>query len=321
MSPSSSVRRIGEFTVVKRLGGGGMGTVYLCRTPGGQRLAVKVIREDFTEDREIRLRFAREVAALREVHSPYTVPVYAAETSRPPLWLATRYLDGPTLTTQVREEGPLPTGLVASCGLMLAEALATVHARGVIHRDVKPDNIVLEGGEPRLIDFGIARSVAEAAGLTRPGAVLGSPGYMAPEQLAGRPPSPAVDVFALGAVLTYAATGRPPFGTGQEANLLIGRGARPDLSSVPKPLAAIVAAMLAHGPAARPAPEEVMAALTDLIATAQESTRVVPAPGPPHRCRVPGPAGGCALRSAAAGLLDAGLTHSLVRKALVHHDR
>jgi eukaryotic-like serine/threonine-protein kinase len=334
MDWSGGTARVGPYTVVGRLGGGGMGTVYLCRTRGGQRLAVKVIREDLAGHSEIRLRFEREVAALREVNCPYTVPVYDAETSTPPLWLATRFVDGPTLALRVRERGPLCAGSVRRLGLMLAEALTTVHERGVIHRDLKPSNIVLEGDEPRLIDFGIARSAVEASGFTLPGTVLGTPGYMAPEQLAGQRPTPAVDIFALGAVLTYAATGRAPFGTGREANRRILSASRPDLDGVPEALAGLITACLSHARLARPTPHGIMAALGGPADTATPPRRppsragrlprTVPVPAPPHQCHAPGPpdpGGGCALRPAAVRLLDAGLTQALIRKALAHHDR
>ncbi|MCZ0981420.1 protein kinase [Streptomyces diastatochromogenes] len=258
--------RIGNFTVVRTLGNGGMGKVYLCRTPAGQRLAVKVIRRELADFDEIRQRFAREVKALLDVHSPYTVPVYAAETLRPPLWLATRYVAGPTLQARVSGEGPLPEPQVAALGCMLAEALSEVHARGVIHRDVKPSNIILEGGEPRLIDFGIARTAA-AKGLTLPGTPLGTHGYMAPEQLLGREPTPAVDVFALGAVLAYAATGQPAFGTGEPASRRILEGRPPYLTGVSTPLAGLITACLATAAADRPMPHLLMAALSGLLGT------------------------------------------------------
>ncbi|WP_077801855.1 serine/threonine-protein kinase [Streptomyces sp. JHA26] len=329
MNTPGSTPSIGAFTVIDTLGSGGMGTVYLCRTPAGQRLAVKVVREDLTGHSEIRQRFAREVAALREVHSPYTVPVYAAETDVPPLWLATRYVEGPTLAARVRDTGPLSAEPVARLGLMLAEALATVHARGVIHRDVKPGNIIMEGDEPRLIDFGIARSIVDVGGLTAPGTIIGTSGYMAPEQLAGGRPSPAVDVFALGAVLTFAATGRPPFGTGSDANRRIRRAEPPRLDGVPAGLKDLIGACLAREPGARPGPRDLLTTLATLLKTAQEPTRpggaaeragrgepTEPEMRSAHRCRTPAPGGACALRPAAAGLLDAGLTPALIRKAL-----
>ncbi|MFJ5079185.1 serine/threonine-protein kinase [Streptomyces sp. NPDC088553] len=337
MSAHDGTDRIGPFDVVSVLGNGGMGKVFLCRTPAGQRVAVKVIRGELAGIHEIRERFAREVNALLDVHSPYTVPVYAAETVTPPLWLATRYVAGPTLEARVVREGPLSLRQVAELGAMLAEALSEVHARGVIHRDVKPSNIILENGEPRLIDFGIARTAAGRKGLTLPGTALGTHGYMAPEQLLGREPTPAVDMFALGSVLAYAATGRPPFGTGQTASIRILRRLPPRLAGVPAPLAGLIADCLATAPAERPLPARMTAALGALLAPAPAPAPApggsaaagprqptVPVPDPPHRCHAPAAPGAgdpCALRPFAARLLDAGLTRSLVRKAALHHAR
>ncbi|MFF5974634.1 serine/threonine-protein kinase [Streptomyces sp. NPDC012769] len=281
---SDGVRRIGRFTIEETLGRGGMGKVYLCRTPAGLRLAVKVIRKDLADDHDIRVRFNREVDALLGVRSPYTLPVYAAETVRPPLWLAARYVEGPTLDAHVRARGPLPGRRVAELGAMLAEALSDVHAHGVIHRDLKPTNIILEGGEPRLIDFGIARSAGVTRGLTIPGSPLGTHGYMPREQLQGDEPTPAVDVFALGAVLVFAATGHPPFGHGLPASLRIHQGEPPRLTGVPRPLVGVIAACLSAAPAERPAPEEIMAALRDGL---REHS-----PAPAARDHGPGPGAG-----------------------------
>ncbi|MDV9191279.1 serine/threonine-protein kinase [Streptomyces sp. SR27] len=333
MSTYDGTDRIGNFTVVRTLGNGGMGKVYLCRTPAGQRLAVKVIRRELADLHEIRQRFAREVDALLDVHSPYTVPVYAAETVRPPLWLATRYVAGPTLEARVTGDGPLPEQQVAALGCMLAEALSEVHARGVIHRDVKPSNIILESGEPRLIDFGIARTTAAAKGLTLPGTVLGTHGYMAPEQVLGREPTPAVDVFALGAVLAYAATGRPAFGTGLPASIKVLEGASPELTGVSTPLAGLITACLATAAVDRPLPGVLMTALSGLLGTGPGTEpggaeggreRTEPVPDPPHRCHVPARGGAsdpCALRPIASRLLASGLSQDLVRKAVLHHAR
>ncbi|MFC9389563.1 serine/threonine protein kinase [Streptomyces venezuelae] len=333
MSSYDGTDRIGPFDVVRVLGDGGMGKVYLCRTRAGQRVAVKVIRRELADIHEIRARFNREVHALRDVHSPYTVPVYAAETITPPLWLATRYVAGPTLEARVVEQGPLTERQVAELGAMLAEALAEVHARGVIHRDVKPANIILESGEPRLIDFGIARTTKGTRGLTLPGTILGTHGYMAPEQLMGQEPTAAVDVFALGAVLAYAATGRPPFGTGQPASIRILQGAPPRLTGVPGALGALIAACLAPGRNDRPLPSQVLSVLGALLAPEPSADdtdatvprqRTVPVPDPPHRCHVPAKPGAgdpCALRPFAARLLDTGLTRSLLRKAVLHDAR
>ncbi|QNS03920.1 serine/threonine-protein kinase [Streptomyces xanthii] len=319
-------RFIGDYSVVRRLGTGGMGAVYLCRTRAGQRLAVKVVREELAEDPLIRRRFMREVDALRTVHSPYTVPVYDARTSGPVLWLATRYLDGPTLSTRVQEYGPLSPAEVARLGVMLAEALATVHGRGIVHRDIKPTNIILEDDEPRLIDFGIARSVA-ASGLTLPGTALGTPGYMAPEQLDCREPTDAVDVFALGAVLAFTSTGRPPFGTGRTALQRMMDRSPPDLGGIPPLLAALIASCLAQSPGARPTLRKVTRVLTDIIAAADRRAAhraglpTEPVAHPAHRCQVPTASGACAVRPAAERVLAAGLTHDLIRKAVLRDDR
>ncbi|GAA3390465.1 serine/threonine-protein kinase [Streptomyces roseoviridis] len=349
------VRRIGRFTIEETLGRGGMGKVYLCRTPAGLRLAVKVIRKDLADDHDIRVRFNREVDALLGVRSPYTLPVYAAETVRPPLWLAARYVEGPTLDAHVRARGPLPERRVAELGAMLAEALSDVHAHGVIHRDLKPTNIILEGGEPRLIDFGIARSAGVTRGLTIPGSPLGTHGYMPREQLQGDEPTPAVDVFALGAVLVFAATGHPPYGHGLPASLRIHQGEPPRLTGVPPSLVDVVAACLSAAPADRPAPEAIMAALHEVAredSPAPPAPRDAPAPpvlsatpgspatpaapgrdprartlpvsDPPHHCHVPVPpaAGeGCALRPVAARLLASGMSRPLIRKAVLQHAR
>ncbi|MBD0710556.1 MULTISPECIES: serine/threonine-protein kinase [unclassified Streptomyces] len=335
MSAYDGTDRIGNFTVVGTLGHGGMGKVYLCLTPAGQRLAVKVIRKELADLQDIRQRFLREVNALLEVRSPYTVPVYAAETRRPPLWLATRYVAGPTLEKKVVREGPLPERKVIALGRMLAEALSEVHARGVIHRDVKPSNIILEGGEPRLIDFGIARTAAGKKAITIPGAVLGTHGYMAPEQAQGKEPTPAVDVFALGAVLAYAATGRPPFGDDQSASGPALPYEPPRLTGIREPLAALISACLAYLPSARPRPTALLASLGELLVSergpgsgrkhaegAPERTVLVAAP--PHRCHVPAEGGAgdpCALRPVAARILASGLSPSLVRKAVLRHAR
>jgi serine/threonine protein kinase len=303
-----------------------MGAVYLCRTRAGQRLAVKVVREELAEDPLIRQRFMREVDALRTVHSPYTVPVYDARTSGPVLWLATRYLDGPTLSTRVQEYGPMSPAEVARLGVMLAEALVTVHGRGVVHRDIKPTNIILEDDEPRLIDFGIARSVA-ASSLTQPGTALGTPGYMAPEQLDCREPTDAVDIFALGAVLAYATTSRPPFGTGRSALQRMMDKSQPDLRGIPPLLATLIATCLAPSPAARPTLRKVTQVLNDIIAAADRraarrtTIRTEPVAHPEHQCHVPAAPGVCALRPAAEHVLSAGLTHALIRKAVLHEDR
>ncbi|MCD0485308.1 serine/threonine protein kinase [Streptacidiphilus sp. ASG 303] len=257
-------RRVGAYRLLRRLGAGGMGRVYLGRTAGGRTVAVKLVRSDLADDAEFRARFRREVAAARRFDAAWTAPVLDADTEGPRPWVATGYVAGPALDAAVRDTGPLPERSVRALGAGLAEALAAVHAAGLVHRDVKPSNVLLALDGPRLIDFGIARALDAATSLTRTGYVVGSPGYMSPEQAAGGGAGPAGDVFSLGAVLAYAATGTPPFGDGVSAAVLLYRvlHEEPDLGGLAGPLREAVAACLAKDPAARPGPEELRDALT-----------------------------------------------------------
>ncbi|MFD0369295.1 serine/threonine-protein kinase [Streptomyces sp. NPDC127114] len=333
MGSLDGAHRIGRFTVERTLGNGGMGKVYLCRTPAGLRLAVKVISTELSHSHTGRVRFHREVEALRDVRSPYTLPLYDAQTATPPFWLASRYVEGPTLDEHVRKRGPLGERRVAELGAMLAEALAGVHAHGLIHRDLKPSNIILEDGEPRIIDFGIVRSDSATKGLTDPQSPPGTHGFVPAESLRGGEPTPAVDVFALGVVLAFAATGLLPFGHGLPATLRIYQGVPPRLTGVPPALASVIRACLSPAPAERPLPERLMADLGALLKPPPAAGRpparpprqpTVPVADPPHHCHVPEPpaAGeGCALRPVAARLLASGLTRPLIRKAVLQHAR
>ncbi len=199
---------IGPYRLLGRLGSGGMGRVYLGRSGGGRTVAVKIVHPHFALDEEFRARFRREVEAARRVGGAWTAPVLDADPDAPVPWVATGYAAGPTLTEAVREGAPLPAHSVRVLGAGLAEALAHVHSLGLVHRDVKPSNVLLTLDGPRLIDFGIARATDGTASLTATGASVGSPGYMAPEQILGKPVTGAADVFSLGAVLVYAATGQ-----------------------------------------------------------------------------------------------------------------
>ncbi|WP_328958223.1 serine/threonine-protein kinase [Kitasatospora purpeofusca] len=247
---------VGEYRVLGRLGSGGMGRVYLGRTTGGRTVAVKLVHRDLAGDPEFRARFRHEVAAARRVGGFWTAPVLDADTESGHPWVATGYVAGPALTTAVREFGPLPDPAVRALGVGLAEALAHVHGLGLVHRDVKPSNVLLTLDGPRLIDFGITRALDATAGLTRSGQVFGSPGFMSPEQANGLPAGPAGDVFSLGAVLAFAATGTMPFGSGVSAPVLLYRvlHEEPDLSGLSGPLHVVVRACLAKDPAARPTP-------------------------------------------------------------------
>ena len=216
---SGDPRRIGPYQLEARLGSGGMGRVYLGRSPGGRHVAIKVIRPELAEDADFRARFAREVAAARKVSGIFTASVVDADLDGPVPWLATSYVAGPSLAVVVAYRGPLPAASVLALAAGLAEGLAAIHASGVVHRDLKPANVLLAEDGPRLIDFGISRSL-EAVALTRTGIVVGSPGFMSPEQADGREVGPPSDIFSLGAVLAFAATGKGPFGDGTTPALL-----------------------------------------------------------------------------------------------------
>ncbi|MFJ6382337.1 serine/threonine-protein kinase [Kitasatospora sp. NPDC092039] len=249
-------RQVGEYRLLRQLGAGGMGRVYLGRTTGGRTVAVKVVRPDLAGDGAFRARFRLEVEAARRVGGAWTAPVLDADTEGGRPWVATGYIAGPALTSAVGEFGPLPEPAVRTLGVGLAEALAHVHGLGLVHRDVKPSNVLLTLDGPRLIDFGIARALDATTMLTQSGQVFGSPGFMSPEQANGLPAGPASDVFSLGAVLAYAATGTRPFGSGVSVPVLLYRvlHEEPDLSGLDGPLRAVVRDCLAKDPAARPTP-------------------------------------------------------------------
>jgi len=253
--------QIGPYRLVGRLGTGGMGKVFLGRSAGGRLVAVKVIRDELAGDADFRARFRREVAGARLVSGIYTAPVVNADLDGPVPWLATAYVAGPSLLAAVAGYGPLPAVSVRALAAALAEGLDAIHAAGVIHRDLKPANVLLAADGPRIIDFGIARA-AEATALTQTGLVMGSPGFMSPEQAEGRGVGPPTDVFSLGAVLTFAATGEGPFGSGSLAAIIyrIVHGA-PEVDKVPEPVRAVVERCLAKDPGQRPTPADLLAEL------------------------------------------------------------
>ncbi|MGW3667103.1 serine/threonine-protein kinase [Streptomyces sp. NPDC005141] len=249
---------VGPYRLLGRLGSGGMGRVYLGRSAGGRTVAVKIVHPHFALDEEFRARFRREVDAARRVGGAWTAPVLDADPEAPVPWVATGYAAGPSLTSAVADGGPLPVHSARVLGAGLAEALAAVHALGLVHRDVKPSNVLLTLDGPLLIDFGIARATDGTASLTSTGVSVGSPGYMSPEQILGKGVTGAADVFSLGAVLAYAATGEPPFPGDSSASLLYKVvHEEPRLDSLEGELRELVAACLAKEPAARPTPGEV----------------------------------------------------------------
>ncbi|MFD9982053.1 serine/threonine-protein kinase [Streptomyces massasporeus] len=248
---------VGPYRLLGRLGSGGMGRVYLGRSAGGRTVAVKIVHPHFALDEEFRARFRREVEAARRVGGAWTAPVLDADPGARVPWVATAYAAGPSLSAAVADVGPLPAHTVRALGAGLAEALAAVHELGLVHRDVKPSNVLLTLDGPLLIDFGIARATDGTASLTSTGVSIGSPGYMSPEQILGKGVTGAADVFSLGAVLAYAATGRPPFPGDSSAALLYKVvHEEPELGPLDGELRGLTAECLAKEPAARPAPSE-----------------------------------------------------------------
>jgi eukaryotic-like serine/threonine-protein kinase len=249
---------VGPYRLLGRLGSGGMGRVYLGRSAGGRTVAVKVVHPHFALDEEFRARFRREVEAARRVGGAWTAPVLDADPEAPVPWVATGYAAGPSLAAAVADGGALPPHSVRVLGAGLAEALSAVHALGLVHRDVKPSNVLLTVDGPLLIDFGIARATDGTASLTSTGVSVGSPGYMSPEQILGKGITGAADIFSLGAVLAYAATGRSPF-PGDSSAALLYRVVHeePQLDGVEGDLRELVERCLSKGPAARPGPDEV----------------------------------------------------------------
>ncbi|MFF4896177.1 serine/threonine-protein kinase [Streptomyces sp. NPDC001068] len=257
---------VGGYPLLARLGEGGMGQVFLSRTASGRPLALKTVRSEFGLDPGFEERFAREITSSDRVRSPWTVSVvdYSGPGQRPQ-WLATEYVAAPSLADWVVRHGPLPEAAVLALGAELAEGLQAVHRAGLAHRDVKPSNVLLAGRHPLLIDFGIARA-ADDTRHTRTGGVIGSPGYMAPEQVTAGGAAEPGDVFALAAVLVYAATGRGPFlrrGEEPSAAQLLYRivHEEPHLDDVPESLAPVLAECLRKAPESRPGAQDLSARL------------------------------------------------------------
>jgi serine/threonine protein kinase len=259
-------RLIGPYRLVGQLGSGGMGQVFLAMSAGGRPVAVKMIRAELAADPDFRSRFSREVTAARRVNGLFTALVVDADVDAQVPWLATAYVAGPSLAETVKEHGPLSARQVMALAAALAEGLNAIHAAGVVHGDLKPSNVLLAEDGPRVIDFGISHA-AETAPLTHPGLVMGSPGFMSPEQAMGRKVGPLSDVFSLGAVLAFAATGERPFGTGTPIALLdrVIHGT-PNLDKVPPEVRPLVQRCLAKDPSERPSAAGLLAELGALQA-------------------------------------------------------
>jgi serine/threonine protein kinase len=250
---------IGPYRLLGQLGGGGMGQVFLGLSAGGRLVAVKVIRAELAADLEFRTRFRREIAAAHKVSGLFTAAVVDADVDGPVPWLATAYVAGPSLAQAVTEHGPLPAASVLALAAGLAESLAAIHAAGVVHRDLKPSNVLLAVDGPRVIDFGISHA-AEATSLTRAGFVMGSPGFMSPEQAEGGDVGPPSDMFSLGAVLAFAAAGDGPFGTGSTAALVYRVvHSQANLEGVPDEVRPLAERCLAKDPGERPTAGDLLA--------------------------------------------------------------
>jgi serine/threonine protein kinase len=285
--------QIGPFRLLGRLGEGGMGRVFLGESPGGRKVAIKVVHPHYASDPEFRRRFAREVATARQVGGFHTAGVVGADPGADPPWMATAYIPGPSLAEAIAEGGPLDEAGVRRLGAALAEGLAAIHDCGLIHRDLKPSNVILADDGPRIIDFGIARG-ADATALTGSGAVIGTLRYMSPEQLHGQELTPHSDVFALGTVLAYAATGHDPF-QAPTIPAVITRimTEPPDLDPLTGDLRGVIAGCLAKDPGSRPSPGDLLARFSDHGThdpTVTAAPAPVPAAGPvPEAVPSPGP--------------------------------
>jgi predicted Ser/Thr protein kinase len=255
---SDDPAEVGGYRLRGRLGAGGMGRVYLASTPAGRPVALKVVRPELSEDRDFLARFRHEIQAARRVHGLYTAQVLDADPAATPPWLVTAYVPGPSLQEAVAGNGPMPEPMAFRLIAGVAEALQAIHAAGVVHRDLKPSNVLLAPDGPRVIDFGIARAL-EATSLTRSGMMVGSPQFMAPEQILDKPVTPAIDVFALGSLAAYAVLGRSPFGEGHTAAVSYRvLHEPPDLTGCPAQLRPLIEQCLRKDAATRPAPRQIL---------------------------------------------------------------
>jgi len=269
-------RKIGPYRVLEKIGEGGMGVVYLASDAENRPVAVKVLGPAVAGDPDARLRLAREVETMRRVRSRHVAQVLDADVNGPSPYIVTRYVPGPSLDELVRRSGPLRGPALLRLAGGLAEALAAIHATGVVHRDLKPGNVLLDDGQPVVIDFGIAH-LPDTTRLTKTGLVMGTPGYLSPEVIEGRPASGATDVHAWGATVAYAATGRPPYGTGdfQTVFFRIIEG-RAELGGVPPQLLPLVTAALSADPPSRPTARS----LVSLCAASGVNGATLTLPGP-----------------------------------------
>ncbi|WP_206619535.1 serine/threonine-protein kinase [Streptomyces hoynatensis] len=253
---------MGHYRLLGKLGAGGMGSVYLARSDRGRTVAVKLVQPELAAQPEFRQRFQHEVDAARRVGGEWTAPVLDCDTEAETPWVATGYVAGPSLHEVVADSyGPLPERTLFVLANGLVKALRDIHAAGLVHRDLKPSNVMITIDGPRVIDFGIARALESGEGLTRTGAAVGSPGFMSPEQCRGETLTAASDIFCLGSVLTFAATGRTPFGDANSAMtalmLRIVQGEQ-DLEGVPEAVKPLIESCLTQDPTQRPSLDQLL---------------------------------------------------------------
>ncbi|MCQ0010653.1 protein kinase domain-containing protein [Actinomadura madurae] len=298
--------RIGRYRIEAKIGEGGMGAVYLGRDPEERPVAVKVVRAELAGDKTFLARFHDEAANAQRVASFCTAQVLEHGEDLGLAYMVTEYIDGPSLLQHVSEKGALSPGMLHGVAVGVAAALVAIHSAGLVHRDLKPSNVLLSISGPRVIDFGIARALDMASSHTRTGQVVGTPGWIAPEQITTQQVTPAVDVFAWGCLVAFAASGRNPFGQGS-FQLLAARAvhADPEVDDLPAPLAGIVQAALRKDPAQRPSARDLLLALVGGAGEAAVTTELgeawtsppagdpgvtsqdVTAPSPPRRRRPP----------------------------------
>ncbi|MFG2000745.1 protein kinase [Spirillospora sp. NPDC048911] len=298
---SDDPTRVGPYELEAKIGEGGMGAVYLGRAPGGQLVAVKVVRPELAEDRAFLSRFNDEMANAERVASFCTAQVLDHGEDLGMAYMVTEYIDGPSLLQHIQENGPLTPGMLHGVSVGVAAALVAIHSAGLVHRDLKPSNVLLSISGPRVIDFGIARALDAATSHTKTGQVVGTPGYIAPEQILTQQISPAVDIFAWGCLVAYAANGRNPFGTGS-FQIMVGRAlhADPELGALTDPLASLVRTALSKEPEHRPSARGLLLSLvggaggeseiTTHLGEAFAAPDETPASPPPVNLQTPPPA-------------------------------
>ncbi|MFJ7417253.1 serine/threonine-protein kinase [Streptomyces uncialis] len=271
---------MGGYRLVGRLGSGGMGVVYHGRSVSGRQVAVKVVHQQFADETEFRVRFRQEVDAVRRVSSAFTAAVVDADPDAPRPWMATSYVTGPTLAQRVTEGGPLGSAELCTLLIGLAEALRDIHRAGVVHRDLKPANVILSEEGPRVIDFGISRA-ADRQHMTTTGRIMGTPPFMSPEQFrAPKDVGPESDVFSLGAVLVYAASGRSPFEAGSPyvtAYQVVHEP--PELGALPAPFHEVVTDCLDKIPSKRPSVTQLLTWSREFAAGLSSASAETSVPG------------------------------------------